>query len=187
MESISLHWILSNKFQKKQRTPPIYFDVATNPRNRHNIRGLVYKADLARQVLEPVPAVYLDDEASTHCSMPAVVVHCPRGPLGSAPMMVKNDTGVTCADIFEGIYDVYSRVISRDDLKVVGDVYLSKCWNHFERRCEDSPHQTQWEKGIGLRYVDLLRGSRRRIFKGLTQRPGPGISFELHFDEVDYD
>ncbi|KAH8833182.1 hypothetical protein DL96DRAFT_1585111 [Flagelloscypha sp. PMI_526] len=178
-EQISLNWVLTNKFQRKQRNPPIFYDVAWNPTISKNVMGYVWSPHHGRQVMESVPEVYLKELASTHTTMKSLVVHCPRGVLGAAPVWVENQSGsgVTCLDVLKAIYDAYNRIISPEDLIKMGQAEQERCHRHFRRRCEDSPYETWLEEGA------RASGSRRRIFKGLIQRPGPGISFDLHFED----
>jgi hypothetical protein len=179
--------VLANKFQTDVRYPPIYFDVAFNPAHRENIRGLTYKPHLRQQVNEPVPEVYLKQEASMNTPMTSMIIYCPRGVLGAAPVQVTNPSGIACIDVFNKIYDAYRSIIPPNDYLQVGQDEYERCSKHFKARCKDSPKGEAYEERLGMRYVDLLRGATRRCIKGLKQRRTSNYaypSFDLHFEDI---
>ena len=78
------------------------------------------------------------------------------------PIMIHNDHGITCADVFEGIYRDFNLHVSRDE-------YNS--WNAFQRQQTEAAFQVRGgaERGDDVRRYDIL--GTHRMFRGLEPHP----------------
>lgn len=77
-------------------------------------------------------------------------------------------------DVFQGIFDTYYNRLERNEVAAIGPDVMNACKPAFDARCQDSPGLAEYNKKIGMRRVDLLKG--KRIFKGLTQNMAGGAA-----------
>lgn len=159
-EAISLSWpLLDNSQRKRDRQPPLYFDIGFDPRYDMNVRiyrGGVYSRMTAQEGEIPV---------SSHCTVTKMIIVCKD--LSRWPVIVERREGLRCLDVFYGIYRTFHEPLTTREKREIDHTYLDRCQSSFEQRCRDSPGLPEWNRQQGLRRVDLLRGNR--IFKGIKQ------------------
>lgn len=94
-------------------------------------------------------------------------------------IIVQNDEGVKCRDVFEAIHrSLTLRLTSQEQQKHIKAQDRSKVEEAFQKRCRDIPLQKNVALREGFLRVDLLKG--QRIFMGLTRPPDGGDYWWLH-------
>lgn len=156
-----LHWQLL-PYDPQRCKKKLYFDVAM-------------ASDLVRDHtrLPPVALHPADTDkwAATHGGgLTQMIIKCQHLPHWD--IVVQNDQGIKCRDIFEAIHrNLNLRLTEYEKSSYVEEPRRRKVQAAFEKRCRDVPMLDHVARREGLLRVDLLEG--KRIFMGLT-RPQDG-------------
>ncbi|KAI0086948.1 hypothetical protein BDY19DRAFT_995381 [Irpex rosettiformis] len=166
-ESTELHWQLL-PYDEIRCRKKLYFDVAMPP-------------DLIRDHTR-LPPVALhpsdtDKWATSQDGLTQMIIKCSLLPQWD--VVVQNDQGVRCRDVFEAIHrSLNLRLTEYEKRSLIHDHERTKVQESFEKRCRDVPMLDHVARREGLLRVDLLKG--QRIFMGLTRPPDGGEYWWLH-------
>jgi hypothetical protein len=94
-------------------------------------------------------------------------------------IVVQNDQGVRCHDVFEAIHrSLNLRLTDYEKRSYIEERERAQVHEAFEKRCRDVPMLDHVARREGLLRVDLLKN--QRIFMGLTRPPDGGEFWWLH-------
>jgi len=168
-ESTELHWQLL-PFDECRCKKKLFFDVAMSP-------------DLIRDHTRMPPVALHPSDTDKWATFPLqdgltqMIIKCRHLPHWD--IVVQNDQGVKCRDVFEAIHrSLNLRLTDYEKNTYIEEHRQKKVQAAFERRCRDVPMLDHVARREGLLRVDLLEG--KRIFMGLTRPPDGGEYWWLH-------
>jgi len=83
------------------------------------------------------------------------------------PITVERKEGIRCIDIYDAIYQTYSKPVTDKERILLGADILARSERAFRQRIKDSPGLPYYHEKLGVLRVDTL--INQRIFGGLVQ------------------
>lgn len=122
---------------------------------------------------QPLRKADLDKPAASE-PLEEMVIQCEHLPAWF--VQIKRRDGICCRDVFEAIFKTYHEVLTEVERCAIPEEQLSRVKAAFRARCAESPGLYEYEKKMGFRRVDLLKG--KTLFLGLI-RPKPDSNWIL--------